>query len=413
MDQQGYPGMVIPGMGENGAFPQFEPTQIYPFDAKYFATEDYKTVVESLQSLRAQYNRLLHERELLQQEKAMALADPASYAESLVNGVKSLPTRQEEIVVVPTINLEQYMIPLQQEPGADAPSQSETEHKSDKGASAESGWQDLDEQRPQNNGKKRKNQPPTRPWSPQEHEKLQMLLEKYPETLVEAHRWENIARELGTRTPKQVASRVSKYFLKLAKAGLPVPGRVPKMPNDNSKKRMRTDNGNTNDKKISIHTTDLEYYKPPPVTMPNETQLLAEEGNMDVKGICELAGSKEYKQLLELLHMRQQQEREKRIKPTDAMQSYVHLGYKCDGCGTEPIVGSRWKCLECPDYRPIDLCNDCHSKGWSNSYHTHHHKLDQITQPTYFMDQDYARYQINEETEDGTTSYLDPTFMPM
>lgn len=55
-----------------------------------------------------------------------------------------------------------------------------------------------------------------------------MLLEKYPDTSVESHRWENIARELGTRTPKQVASRVSKYFLKLAKAGLPVPGRVPK-----------------------------------------------------------------------------------------------------------------------------------------------------------------------------------------
>lgn len=73
--------------------------------------------------------------------------------------------------------------------------------------------------------------------------------------------------------------------------------------------------------------------------MPTEAQLLA-EGNIDVKDISELAGSKgieslgmrtndtEYKQLVELLHMRQQQEREKRIKPTDESQAWVHLGFK-------------------------------------------------------------------------------------
>jgi hypothetical protein len=122
--------------------------------------------------------------------------------------------------------------------------------------------------------------------------------------------------------------------------------------------------------------------------------------------------------------MRQQQEREKRIKP-DAIQAFVHLGYKvclyhcllndikCDCCGTEPITGVRWKCTECPDYRPIDLCDQCHQGGWTNAYHTQYHKLEQVTQPTYFMDQDYARYQISEEVDDGNTNYLDPTFMPL
>lgn len=32
----------------------------------------------------------------------------------------------------------------------------------------------------------------------------------------------------GNRTTKQVCSRVQKYFLKLYKAGLPIPGRIPK-----------------------------------------------------------------------------------------------------------------------------------------------------------------------------------------
>ena len=36
--------------------------------------------------------------------------------------------------------------------------------------------------------------------------------------------------------------------------------------------------------------------------------------------------------------------------------SYVHKGIKCDGCGKEPIVGFRFKCLKCQDF---DLCKPC------------------------------------------------------
>jgi len=49
----------------------------------------------------------------------------------------------------------------------------------------------------------------------------------YPEEEVAAHRWAKIAKELENRTPKQVASRVQKHFTKLARMGLPVPGKVP------------------------------------------------------------------------------------------------------------------------------------------------------------------------------------------
>ena len=34
---------------------------------------------------------------------------------------------------------------------------------------------------------------------------------------------------MGTRTTQQVASHVQKYFIKLANAGLPVPGRMPNL----------------------------------------------------------------------------------------------------------------------------------------------------------------------------------------
>lgn len=38
----------------------------------------------------------------------------------------------------------------------------------------------------------------------------------------------------------------------------------------------------------------------------------------------------------------------------------VHRFFLCDGCDMAPIVGTRWKCSQCPNY---DLCSDCYEKG--------------------------------------------------
>ncbi|KAI8072834.1 hypothetical protein BC940DRAFT_316297 [Gongronella butleri] len=58
------------------------------------------------------------------------------------------------------------------------------------------------------------------------HERrLEELLQIYPDEPVQNQRFIKISKALGTRTPKQVGSRIQKYFIKLAKMGLPVPGR--------------------------------------------------------------------------------------------------------------------------------------------------------------------------------------------
>ena len=63
-------------------------------------------------------------------------------------------------------------------------------------------------------------------WTPEEQKRLEELLVIYPPEQVEMERFRKIARALGNRTPLQVQSRVQKYFIKLQKAGLPVPGRT-------------------------------------------------------------------------------------------------------------------------------------------------------------------------------------------
>lgn len=72
------------------------------------------------------------------------------------------------------------------------------------------------------------NRAPTfkQPWTDEEQQRLQELLIIYPDEPIQAQRFNKISKALGTRTPRQVASRVQKYFIKLAKLGLPVPGRI-------------------------------------------------------------------------------------------------------------------------------------------------------------------------------------------
>ena len=64
------------------------------------------------------------------------------------------------------------------------------------------------------------------PWTTDEQKRLEELLHEYPSEDVEMERWKKIASSLGNRTAIQVQSRVQKYFLKLHKAGLPIPGKL-------------------------------------------------------------------------------------------------------------------------------------------------------------------------------------------
>ncbi|KAJ2297937.1 hypothetical protein IWW55_004628, partial [Coemansia sp. RSA 2706] len=66
----------------------------------------------------------------------------------------------------------------------------------------------------------------------------------------------------------------------------------------------------------------------------------------------------------------------------------VHLGYRCDACLAEPIVGVRWHCVECRGAQAVDLCDECREEGvfataWHSDAHTFHAVRDAEMEPYY------------------------------
>ena len=184
-------------------------------------------------------------------------------------------------------------------------------------------------------------------------------------------RWKKIATDLGNRTPVQVQSRVQKYFLKLQKAGLPIPGRAPPARNKSrylkpplKKKFYRPSSVLESTKKSSFLSSFV-----PTVRMDDEVEndiesetdeatkplykdrIDNEDERRDTadQSPADAMNSEEIKLLQILNKIKAESEHELRT------ETYYHAGYKCDHCSCEPVLGSRWQCADCRQ----DFCNSC------------------------------------------------------
>ncbi|KAK7292963.1 hypothetical protein RJT34_15821 [Clitoria ternatea] len=58
----------------------------------------------------------------------------------------------------------------------------------------------------------------------------------------------------------------------------------------------------------------------------------------------------------------------------------VHIGVGCDFCGMFPIIGDRYRCIDCKEKMGFDLCGDCYTTrsklpGRFNQQHTSEHEF--------------------------------------
>ncbi|KAG9067847.1 ZZ-type zinc finger-containing protein 3 [Linnemannia hyalina] len=273
------------------------------------------------------------------------------------------------------------------------------------------------------------------PWSDEEQRLLEKLLDEYPDEPVAAQRFQKISAAMGTRTPKQVASRVQKYFIKLVKAGLEAPGRMnysletskaktkgappaakgkkrkdgpggESAPKGKAGRPRKKDPGETGasgsgaaaggggggstkkQKPKSLlgsgsgrtsGTQYLHYSSAPTVYMSEEDD---EDSVQDMLAASHTVSSS---------------------VPDGGISS--HVGFSCDSCGVDPILGIRYSCIDCEELGGTDLCGPCYNSGvYHNELHLLSHRFHSIEAsevPSYSHSQAYRPASVGPSGTSG------------
>lgn len=416
-----------------------EEPDVYYFESDHLAlkhNKDYQRLLQTIGVLEAQRTQAILDLEMLARHQREALSDPIGFVEQLQKRVHlGLPCPQR-VVQLPDIGWEQYTsglgdferefcdkkrktrrLKLIFDQGLPARPKSPVEPK--KEGESSTMYSSLPTSDAPENGRQtqmirgrichpNKSDTFNQLWTVEEQKKLEQLLVKFPPEEVESRRWQKIADELGNRTAKQVASRVQKYFIKLTKAGIPVPGRTPNLcmyTKKASSKRQHHLN-----KHLYRPSTFMASYEPPvymdedderPVYYSSVQDPSADDSDEEAIPV-ELRNLPEYKELLELKRLKKQTLQEIH----DDKAGVRHVGYKCDVCGMEPIQGVRWHCQDCPQDNSVDFCSNCSDCLFKTETHKPSHHLEPVHQPDTFLDRDYCLPQSTGY------NYLDPNYFP-
>ncbi|XP_055738390.1 ZZ-type zinc finger-containing protein 3-like isoform X1 [Salvelinus fontinalis] len=428
----------VPGGGSQQEDEEEDP-DVYYFESDHLTlkhNKDYQRLLHTVGVLEAQRTQSILDLERLARQQREALRDPVSFVEQLQKQVELDLPRPQRVVQLPDISWDQYTsglgdferefcdkkrttrrlklifdkvrLPVGPKSPLDPKKEEEGESSTLYSALPSSDAPENSSNSQMIRGRLcHQIKPDTfnQLWTVEEQKKLEHLLLKFSPEEVESKRWQKIADALGNRTTKQVASRVQKYFIKLTKAGISVPGRTPNMciySKKVSNKRQHHLN-----KHLYRPSTFLTSYEPP-VYMDEEDERAAyysalqdpDGDDTDEEGVpVELRHLPEYKELLELKRMKKHKLQEIQAESSMAL----HHGYKCDVCGMQPIQGLRWHCQDCPSDNAVDFCSDCLYKTES---HAPSHHLEPVHHHETFLDRDYCLAQT------PGYNYLDPNYYP-
>lgn len=195
------------------------------------------------------------------------------------------------------------------------------------------------------------------PWSDDERRKLDYLLTVFPEEDIQARRYAKIAAALGSRTGNQVASRVQKIAAKAQRHRERALRNGNVTPTSESKTPSTDLNNNSSTSTLDQGTIEL---------VAELESFFAKSSDPQIKSTPEYAEYLKLKGQLEAIAQ-------------NPLNGILHVGYKCDYCGIEPIIGPRWTCCSCPKgSAPIDLCDNCVTKSFETDTHKQAHFMKRI-----------------------------------
>jgi len=397
----------------------------FAFESDHLAIKnnpDYHALLKTLAVLEAQQVQAIKDLEKLHELKTTALLDPLSFVKDIQEKRAPEFPKRQMIAKPPVINWQHYMTAYsgdaflpkiatrkslkEQEKASVASFVEEPNLHDDSSMDSISSLDPVSRSKLKNDDSRHATF--NKKWTIEEQEKLEKLLVMFPPEEVEARRWEKIAKALGNRTPLQVSSRIQKYFLKLAKAKLPIPGRGPSASQMHMMKRAKIN-------PVSYKNSTFFPSWQPDVYMDDNdrdnydeslSHSYMDEISDEEMLTDELKETGEYKELMEL----------KRLKKMSLMNReqddsgrVVHNGFMCDGCKMSPIIGVRWHCNSCSS--SLDFCNNCAQIGITTDQHTKDHSLVPLNEVTEISlaDGDYISFEQNNKID---YNYLDPNFLP-
>ncbi|KAM4641055.1 ZZ-type zinc finger-containing protein 3 isoform 1-T2 [Discoglossus pictus] len=420
-----------------------EEPDVYYFESDHVAlkhNKDYQRLLQTISVLEAQRTQAVQDLERLGRQQREALLDPIGFVEKLQKKVDIGIPRPQRIVQLPDIAWDQYTTSLGNferelrnrkrnsrrvklifdKVGIPVSPQRTAENNKDGESTSYSVLPQSDGQEGSTSSRSQirgrlcvENKAGTfnQLWSVDEQKKLELLLLKFPPEEVESKRWQKIADELGNRTAKQVASRVQKYFIKLTKAGIPVPGRTPNL-YMYSKKQSSIKRQHALNKHLFRPSTFMTSHEPPVFMDEDDDHSSFNSRDLDAAGDEEISDEEsiplachelaEYKELLELKKLKKQ-----KLQQIQVSSGFVqHIGFKCDNCETEPIQGIRWHCQDCPPQMSVDFCDSCSDCLYETETHKEDHHLEPIYRVETFLDRDYCM------SHSTSYNYLDPNYFP-
>ncbi|XP_026461204.1 ZZ-type zinc finger-containing protein 3-like [Ctenocephalides felis] len=324
--------------------------------------KDYQKLLRAYILLSAQKDEMLKNYDTLNAALTLSQEKPVEFVSSLRSGELKLPDRIT-LVNIPKIDLQQYENKVPEY----LLNKAKSIYNDDKQQSTSN--EKIDSYHLTENRHSAKSD---KLWTVAEQRRLEELLVEFPSEEVEMRRFAKIAKALGNRTTKQVASRIQKYFIKLHKAGLPVPGRLPRMrPGKRSLKN-------------SVFYNSFSLIKPstffPTLTIPNGLQSLHNQNTQNVipqvpKEISEVdnytddevtesdtnsddSTNENDTMTVDKYSLRILKRVLKDKQKDDSRPYSIHVRHTCDFCKESPIIGTRWHCMDCRN-RSIDFCSDC------------------------------------------------------
>lgn len=341
---------------------------------------DYKNLLEAIVILEAQKAQAVKDMETLVKIKEEALANPFDFLERLRKKEKMNFPAPQKIHPVPVIDWSKYA--LSGNPAAFGRRQMNLQRQMAQDLYRNNARPKLNIFNTENKSAKINNS-----WSAEEQKRLKELLMEFPPEDIEAHRWEKIANNLGTKSPFEVASRIHKFYTILSQdSKIPI-GKIPDL-----FFLQKHWHGESTESNVHFQEQEQNFQEN---NMDEQLDVSDEE---DIKN--DLHSSSDYRELINMKKVL----REKVLEGSSSLAQ--HFGYKCCLCKADPIIGIRWHCTVCQPPLSIDFCDNCSQSTYETYQHKANHLLEKVYASKGFLDRDYI------QCLGSNYNYLDPNYMP-